>query len=45
MNNPRSAKASQAVDAPGCDDYLVNLDNVRQVQPEIVSIEKGAADG
>jgi ArsR family transcriptional regulator, lead/cadmium/zinc/bismuth-responsive transcriptional repressor len=40
MNNPRSAKASQAVDAPSCDAYLVNLGNVRQVQPEIVSIEK-----
>ncbi len=40
MNNPHSAKASQAVDAPSCDAYLVNLGNVRQVQPEIVSIEK-----
>jgi ArsR family transcriptional regulator, lead/cadmium/zinc/bismuth-responsive transcriptional repressor len=42
MNNPRSAKAkaSQSADAPGCDTYLVNLDNVRQVQTEIVSMEK-----
>ena len=42
MNKPRSAKAkaSQSVDAPSCDAYLVNLENVRQVQPEIVSIEK-----
>ncbi len=42
MNNPRSAKSkvSQSVDAPGCDAYLVNIENVRQVQPEIVSVEK-----
>ncbi len=28
------------IDAPNCDAYLVNLENVRQVRPEIVSIEK-----
>lgn len=40
MNNSRNAKGSQSVNVPGCDTYLVNLENVRQVQPEIVSIEK-----
>jgi ArsR family transcriptional regulator, lead/cadmium/zinc/bismuth-responsive transcriptional repressor len=42
MNKPNSSKANapQLVEAPGCDAYLVNLDNVRQVQPEIVSMEK-----
>jgi ArsR family transcriptional regulator, lead/cadmium/zinc/bismuth-responsive transcriptional repressor len=49
MNKSRSSKAkvsqaksqiSTSVDAPGCDTYLVHLDNVRLVQPEIVSIEQ-----
>jgi DNA-binding transcriptional ArsR family regulator len=42
MDKPRSPKikASEVTDAPGCDAYLVNLENVRQVQPEIVSVEK-----
>jgi ArsR family transcriptional regulator, lead/cadmium/zinc/bismuth-responsive transcriptional repressor len=40
MNEPSKAKVSQSAEAPGCDAYLVNLKNVRQVQPEIVSIEK-----
>jgi ArsR family transcriptional regulator, lead/cadmium/zinc/bismuth-responsive transcriptional repressor len=40
MNKPHKAKVSQSTDAPGCDAYLVHLENVRQVQPEIVSVEK-----
>jgi ArsR family transcriptional regulator, lead/cadmium/zinc/bismuth-responsive transcriptional repressor len=40
MNEPSKAKVSQSADAPGCDAYLVSLENVRQVQPEIASIEK-----
>jgi ArsR family transcriptional regulator, lead/cadmium/zinc/bismuth-responsive transcriptional repressor len=42
MKKPRSskAKADPAMEAPGCDAYLVNLENVRQGQTEIVSIEK-----
>lgn len=40
MNKLHKPKISQSVDAPGCDAYLVNLENVRQVQPEIVSIEE-----
>lgn len=42
MDKPSSskAKASQLDEAPGCDAYLVNLNNVRQVQSEIVSMEK-----
>ena len=41
MNNRSSkAKASEVVDAPRCDDSSISLEKVRQVQPEIVSIEK-----
>jgi ArsR family transcriptional regulator, lead/cadmium/zinc/bismuth-responsive transcriptional repressor len=42
MNETHSSKikASEVTDAPGCDAYLVSLENVRQVQPEIVSLEK-----
>ncbi len=41
MNNHSSkAKASESVDAPGCDAHLVSLENVRQVQPELASVEK-----
>ena len=41
MNNHSSkAKASKSVDAPGCDAHLVSLENVRQVQPELASVEK-----
>jgi ArsR family transcriptional regulator, lead/cadmium/zinc/bismuth-responsive transcriptional repressor len=38
--NESKAKVPQSDEAPGCDAYLVNLDNVRQVQPEIVLMEK-----
>ena len=42
MNKSRLSKAnaSHIVDAPGCDTHLVNLENVRQVQPEILPMEK-----
>jgi ArsR family transcriptional regulator, lead/cadmium/zinc/bismuth-responsive transcriptional repressor len=42
MNETHSSKikASEVSDAPNCDAYWVHLENVRQVQPEIVSIEK-----
>lgn len=42
MANSRSAEKSptQAADAPTCDASLVHLDNVRQVQPEVLSTEK-----
>lgn len=46
MANSRSTENStiQAVDAPSCDvscdESLVHLDNVRQVQPEVLSTEK-----
>jgi ArsR family transcriptional regulator, lead/cadmium/zinc/bismuth-responsive transcriptional repressor len=40
MNKLGNAKVSQSAEAPGCDAYLVHLENVRQVRPEIVSIEK-----
>lgn len=32
--------ADASPDAPSCDEYLVSLDNIRQVQPEIASLEK-----
>ncbi|MBD2433051.1 MULTISPECIES: ArsR/SmtB family transcription factor [Nostocales] len=34
------AKSLHSEDAPSCDAYLVHLDRVRQVQPEIISVEK-----
>jgi ArsR family transcriptional regulator, lead/cadmium/zinc/bismuth-responsive transcriptional repressor len=42
MKKPHSSRLTQPknIDVPGCDAYLVNLKNVRQVQPEIVPIEK-----
>ncbi len=42
MNETHSSKikTSEVSDAPNCDAYLVHLENVWQVQPEIVSIEK-----
>jgi ArsR family transcriptional regulator, lead/cadmium/zinc/bismuth-responsive transcriptional repressor len=40
MNKLSSTNVSQPADVPGCDAYLVHLENVRQVRPEIVSIEK-----
>jgi ArsR family transcriptional regulator, lead/cadmium/zinc/bismuth-responsive transcriptional repressor len=40
MNKPSQAKVPQSADASGCDAHLVHLENIRQVQPEIVSIEK-----
>ncbi len=42
MANSHSPEPSplQAADAPGCDASLVHLDNVRQVQPEVLSTEK-----
>ena len=39
-NRSSKAKASEIVDALRCDDSSISLENVRQVQPEIVSIEK-----
>ncbi|MGB3517721.1 MAG: metalloregulator ArsR/SmtB family transcription factor [Elainellaceae cyanobacterium] len=42
MANSRSTEPLpiQAADAPGCDTSLVHLDNVRQVQPEVLSTAK-----
>lgn len=39
MNKPRKSKSEipSTPDAPSCDTYLVHLENVRQVQPEILS--------
>ena len=31
---------SDSLDAPVCDEYLVDLDHVRQVQPDVLPIEK-----
>lgn len=37
--NSRS-KQTPAEDAPSCDEHLVHLDTVRQVQPEMLSMQK-----
>ncbi|MBD2651996.1 winged helix-turn-helix transcriptional regulator [Synechocystis sp. FACHB-383] len=37
---PTNKLPIQATGAPGCDTSLVHLDNVRQVQPEVLSTEK-----
>ena len=42
MAKSRSAKAqpTQTTDAPACEESLVHLDNVRQVQSEVLATEK-----
>ncbi|PMB09466.1 transcriptional regulator [Fischerella thermalis CCMEE 5273] len=42
MKKPTLPKAEslQSEDTPSCDAHLVHLDRVRQVQPEIISVEK-----
>ncbi|MBD2088279.1 helix-turn-helix transcriptional regulator [Microcoleus sp. FACHB-1515] len=44
MNKSTSPKSKSqqtpAEDAPGCDEHLVHLDTVRQVQPEMLSMQK-----
>lgn len=42
MNDAHSAKRQsvQSSDVPGCERYLVNLDNVRHVKPEVLETEK-----
>lgn len=34
------SQQTQAEDAPSCDEHLVHLDTVRQVQPEMLSMQK-----
>ena len=36
----KTQKQAAAVDAPGCKTSLINLDNVRQVQPEVIATEQ-----
>ena len=38
--NPSKQKHIQESDTPNCDTYLVNLNNVRQVQPEILPVNE-----
>ncbi|MGB3616300.1 MAG: metalloregulator ArsR/SmtB family transcription factor, partial [Elainellaceae cyanobacterium] len=33
-------RISRSTDAPGCEEPIVHLDNVRQVQPEVLETEK-----
>ncbi|MBE9157636.1 helix-turn-helix transcriptional regulator [Nodosilinea sp. LEGE 06152] len=42
MANSHSAKTqlAQSADAPACAESLVHLDNVRQVQPDVLSTQK-----
>lgn len=38
--NPSQKSLSQESDAPSCESHLVNLDNVRSLQPEILPIDE-----
>ncbi|PSN13793.1 ArsR family transcriptional regulator [filamentous cyanobacterium CCT1] len=40
MNTEPAQLPTQSTDAPVCAESLVHLDNVRQVQPEVLSTEK-----
>lgn len=40
MNKPTQQNFHTQSDAPVCESHLVHLDNVRQVQPEILSTDK-----
>lgn len=38
--SPSKSQSFQSADPPGCDTHLVHLEQVRQVQPEVLSVEK-----
>lgn len=44
MNKPNSSKSTskptRSEEAPSCDEHLVHLDTVRQVQPEMLSMKQ-----
>lgn len=38
--SPSTSQPLHQEDTPGCDNYLVHLEQVRQVQPEIISVNQ-----